>query len=126
MKFHGDLSYSEGVYTTALIYILQQYEVNLDRIVVRIEVDPGGEGTGRYLQFWYMDEILLFSLKAEARRPFVLLDKDYKDLVRELRHFEVYPGPVYEEPNTRVYLTQPNDLSLLSDQLFDSIDEVLS
>lgn len=126
MKFHGDLSYSEGVYMTALIYILQQYEVNLDRIVVRIEVDPGGKDTGRYVQLWYHDEILLFSFKAETRRPFLLLDIDYKDLVRELRNFEVYPGPVYEEPNTRVYLTQPNDLSLLADYLFDSIDEVLS
>lgn len=122
MKLIGDLNQKECDYLSTIMSIVTSYEVDIDHLVVRLEKDLFGVDNGDYLQIWYRDEILLYTLNVSRDRPYILLDENYIDVLRAVKTLDCYPGPVYEEPNTRVYFNQPGELYLLSDYLLDALD----
>lgn len=121
-----ELNQKEKDYLGVLLNIILSYEVTNKELVIHKEGDTFGQNTGSYIQIWYRDEILLCTLKCSDKEAFILLDADYIEVLRQLKGLECYPGPVYEEPNTRVYLKHPNDLNLVSDYLFNSLDKIFA
>lgn len=122
MQIIGDLNQKECDYLATLMNIVTSYEVEINRLVVRAEKELFGTDQGGYLQIWYRDEILLYTLNVNNKHPYILLDEDYIQVLRNVKKLDSYPGPVYEEPNTRVYMNRPSDLYHLSDYLLDALD----